>query len=441
MDPSQTELGNFDADSLAEDLAARLDSILDTIDSTHDEIASKLEPEPPPAIRSDQPIDDRTEAGDLAPADKVSSEPAADPAAAVSASPAIAIEGVAAEPEQPATPPPTPADSSVADEVAAEPVAAEQTVENVPATSDAPTSIAAVEAVPTSPPEVADGIAQPPADDGSADDAPPANTALPAAGASNESKPAASPPPDNITSVDDQLARLTDAMLADESAPEVAPEMAPQSAAAAVAAPAVGETLRPEPAPAPAATQPSSDAPTPPPPSIAQINPISAQAPALEVKPFPPDATNPAPSRAAKFARALSPIAARVSMVLSKPLAKLSKEHRQAATLLTSSTTLAAMVLWGVLLTRPNKLETAVARPFDFAGEPAPEVPVEHAPSGSKAGGDAQGAGPPDGHGKGAKKEQAASKKQPKKPPSKSTPKTAGKAGAKKKDEKPAGGH
>jgi hypothetical protein len=160
-----------------------------------------------------------------------------------------------------------------------------------------------------------------------------------------------------------------------------------------------------------------------------------------------------------KVTAALRPAGKKIAQMTARPVAKLPKEQKQAASLITIATAIAASLLWGILLMRSNKLETASAQPFDFTDGAMPEVPPEsagnaHGPQGAaeashgKPADDGHGAAKKDdGHGSGghgdskggaAKKSGAKSKKEPKKPAEKPA---KGKKAPKKDDGHSSGGH
>ena len=172
---------------------------------------------------------------------------------------------------------------------------------------------------------------------------------------------------DNIHSLDEELAKLTDELLADPNAsvPAQPVEAAPEP----VPPPEAGLTRASEPAPAEPAPATSPAPPPAPPepraPETARVEPKSA------AKSQERAATPARPS----FWEAHSPKLLRVMALASLPLRGRPEGFRSALGVMAAGTALMGAALWVIVLTRSQPLDEAHSGSFDFEHASLPAIP------------------------------------------------------------------
>lgn len=283
-------------------------------------------------------------------------------------------------------------------------------------------------------------------------------------------------PRQSITSLDEQIAQLSDDLLNEPSqidtilSPGVAAQQAPQSAAYAATQPAVQpaaaavvpEVVKPvmpamapaEVAPVMAAVASPQIAPVHAAPAAAAIAPAAASVPAAEsfeavAAPAKPRVSlrqrlKPIFAGAGKAVGSILGVATPALAVLSAPLAKKPRIVRDSIGWIAVNTVFCASCLWGYMLfLRPADVaEQHVA--FDLAHSELPEVPSHADAHGAAA--DGHGEAKDDGHGAkddghGGKGDAKADAKKAYKPPSRKPPTKAERAKAKPKEDAGGGGH
>lgn len=256
--------------------------------------------------------------------------------------------------------------------------------------------------------------------------------------------------PEEIKSLDDQLAKLTENMLEQVGGalpPDPAPAVSSASASTSAAPlPSPGAVPAPpaKPEPAPVA-------------QAAKASPSTSVAPAAA----PPHAEKPAGSPAAVVAPSpatgapspglwtrLEPVLLKALAILASPLRNKPESWRQTLGWAAVTTMFTSGILWAVVAFRPPPKPIEQEHAFDFAHGDAPSVPHEeageggHAEAGGEHGASAEGHGEPKAEAHGGEKK-SAGKKPPAKP-SKSKSKgkgTSNKSGGKAADSHGSGGH
>lgn len=246
----------------------------------------------------------------------------------------------------------------------------------------------------------------------------------------------------SIESLDEQLAKLTDDLLADATAaapaippPEVpAPSKQEPPLSAVVPTPSSipqPDKLTPTPEAKPTSSR-TSDVP----PATSSIPKASSTAASAR-----PVTAEPRAAISARLATAIAPISNKAAEVLASPLASRPPEQRQAAKVIAAWTSVVAVLFWGIVLFRPRTPETVHAA-FDLAHDSLPEIPNAPEPAedkkateGAKEAGHGEAA---EGHGE-AKKDEGHGGGDKKKKEKPKAPKVPSRPPAKKKDPKAAG--
>ncbi len=376
------------------DLADQIESLLGDIESTQHTIAQTVGDQPPPTTPSDQSLGDDGVASHSPPGDVAPEAPGADP---VPAQAALNAESEA---------------QSAIDQ-------AQQSLSDLSGAVDELLS-----------PQAQDPTAS------AAPDVPPSSAPSP--------ESVVSPPTnaDNIHSLDEELAKLTDELLADPNA----------------SVPAQPADALPEPVPAPTPPETTAPAESTPPPAPPEAKPAEPKAqdparaePKPAAKPAAKSTANPSDQPAAPAKpglwQTLSPKLLRVVSFASLPLQGRPEGLRGALGVMAAGTAFMGAALWIIVLTRSQPLDEAHSGSFDFEHASLPEIPSPNdkdAHAKDPHAEPAKDAHAKDAHGEAKKDDHADAKKDDhgkdahaeKKPPPKKTTKSKS-SGKKGKDAKP----